>query len=155
MSLFSRLFGSSKKQEPVVDPRSVLAEGEEWADPVEWYIDTDGKSFRRKKKKCCGGGCHTQDIGVAEVVDVSTSVEDVAIATVIMNNVVSESAPSYINPEPAVGYDPPAHSAPSHSSYDSDSGSSSSSYDSGSSSSSYDSGSSFSDSGSSCGGCGD
>jgi hypothetical protein len=150
MSLFSRLFGSSKKQEPTPDPRAVLAEGEEWASPVEWYIDNDGKSFRRKKKKCCGGGCRVkEDIGVAEVV--SAPVEDIVMTAVVMNSSVTEDpVPSYISPEPASNYDPPV---PSPSSYDSGSSSgSSSSYDSGSSSS-YDSGSSSScDSGGSCGG---
>jgi len=59
MGLYNWLFG---------DPREVLARGEEWETPEEWFVDTDGKRVRRKKKrKCCGCTCEPETQMVMEL----------------------------------------------------------------------------------------
>ncbi len=53
MGLFSWL-----KKGKSFDSREILAKGEEWAVPEEWFVDGDGKKVRRKKKRgCCGCNC--------------------------------------------------------------------------------------------------
>jgi isoleucyl-tRNA synthetase len=161
--MFGWLFGRKKQPETcnelsANDPRAFLADGEEWADPEEWFTDTDGKRVRRKKKQCCGGTCHQQTVmdeeeGV-DVVDITPAVD---AATTLL----SAPEPTYTSPEPtytpppAPSYDPPTYSPPSYSPpAPSCSSSSDSSGSSSSSSGSSCSSSSCSSGGSSCGGGG-
>jgi hypothetical protein len=50
MSLFSRLFGSSKKQEPTPDPRAVLAEGEDGHRLLNGILTMTVKVFAVKRR---------------------------------------------------------------------------------------------------------